>query len=568
MNPLYPCSLLAAASFFVAVAAQAQTGGVRIGTAGTPDPSAVLDVVSANKGVLLPRVTSAAALATPATGLLVYQTGAPAGFYYNAGTAAAPAWTLLGAADNLGSHTATQALNLAGQLLVGGTASAPGTAGLAVDAAGNVGIGIGIPLARLHLSEGEALFAAAGDVPATPTAPGVSGRGRRAMWYADKAAFRAGYVDGTQWDNATVGRYSFATGWNPRASGQYAFAAGYATTASGETSVALGTNGTASGARAFSFNGTATAAGAIAFGSGAQATGDDALALGPSGIAGGLASIVLGPSIANGSFAVAIGLQNQANGQFATVMGKNARANHQGSMTFGDASASFSSDFVTSTANNQMTMRFAGGYNLISTTTRSNNGSNNNDGGPASGVSLAPGAGSWTTLSDRRAKENFRPLDPEQVLSKVAALPVTEWNYRSQPASQRHVGPMAQDFYAAFRLDGIGRDTTINTGDIDGVNMLAIQGLYRRVQALGADNVRLRQQLEQLRAQVAAVPTGRRAPAHQRTANQLAALQRQNAALQARATQAEAQAAQATAATETFEARLRRLEAGSAQARR
>ncbi|GAB3816992.1 tail fiber domain-containing protein [Pontibacter rugosus] len=66
------------------------------------------------------------------------------------------------------------------------------------------------------------------------------------------------------------------------------------------------------------------------------------------------------------------------------------------------------------------------------------------------------------------------------MLLKVAALPITEWNYKSQTANERHIGPMAQDFYAAFRLDGIGRDTTINTVDIDGVNMVAIQALEKR----------------------------------------------------------------------------------------
>jgi trimeric autotransporter adhesin len=55
----------------------------------TPDPSAALDVTSTNKGMLVPRMTEAqkTAIATPATGLLVYQTDATAGFYYYNGTA-------------------------------------------------------------------------------------------------------------------------------------------------------------------------------------------------------------------------------------------------------------------------------------------------------------------------------------------------------------------------------------------------------------------------------------------------------------------------------------------------
>lgn len=76
---------------------QAQTtGGVGIGTT-APDALAALDIVSSGKGLLLPRLTQAqvAAIAGPATGLLVFQTDGPAGFYYNAGTPAAPAWQQL-----------------------------------------------------------------------------------------------------------------------------------------------------------------------------------------------------------------------------------------------------------------------------------------------------------------------------------------------------------------------------------------------------------------------------------------------------------------------------------------
>ena len=108
--------LLAALLTAPCLVARAQTG-VGIGTP-TPDVSAALDIVSSSRGLLLPRVAAAAALATPATGLLMYQTTAPAGFYYNAGTAAVPNWQRLnvvgGAGDNLGDHAATQALNLQG----------------------------------------------------------------------------------------------------------------------------------------------------------------------------------------------------------------------------------------------------------------------------------------------------------------------------------------------------------------------------------------------------------------------------------------------------------------------
>ena len=80
------------------VLAQAQSVG--IGTT-APDVSAALDIVSSSKGALLPRVADATAIATPATGLLVFQTGGTPGFYYNAGTLGAPSWQQLATATGI-----------------------------------------------------------------------------------------------------------------------------------------------------------------------------------------------------------------------------------------------------------------------------------------------------------------------------------------------------------------------------------------------------------------------------------------------------------------------------------
>ena len=101
-------------------------------------------------------------------------------------------------------------------------------------------------------------------------------------------------------------------------------------------------------------------------------------------------------------------------------------------------------------------------------------------GAPTAGVKLAPGAGAWSTLSDRNVKANITAIDSGSILERVAALPVQEWNYTSQDASIRHIGPMAQDFAAAF---GVGENTTtISTVDADGVALAAIQGLYQENQ--------------------------------------------------------------------------------------
>lgn len=87
--------------------------------------------------------------------------------------------------------------------------------------------------------------------------------------------------------------------------------------------------------------------------------------------------------------------------------------------------------------------------------------------------------GTLVSSSDRNAKENFRGVRPEEILEKVAALPIAEWNYKQDPGT-RHLGPVAQDFYAAF---GVGPDDRhIATVDADGVALAAIQGLNRKVE--------------------------------------------------------------------------------------
>ncbi|HET7462424.1 MAG TPA: tail fiber domain-containing protein [Longimicrobium sp.] len=331
-----------------------------------------------------------------------------------------------------------------------------------------------------------------GQLPAT-------GAGVRMMWFPKVWAFRAGKVESfgaTYWDLSSIGSGSAAFGENTRASGANSFAANLTTTASGTESVALGNSGTASGDRSFAFNGTASGVGAVAIGSGAQATNDDALAMGPSSIAGGLAAITLGPSIANGNFGVAIGLQNSASGQFSVAIGKNARtANRQGSIVLGDGCAGFSSDSVYPTANNQFVARGCGGIKLYTSQNLS------------SGVEVAAGGGSWSSISDRNRKENFLAVDGEDLLARLRSVPVSTWNYKTQDRSIRHLGPMAQDLYAAF---GLGEsDRLINTVDIDGVNLAGVQAvaartdaLRQQVQTLSGENAALRARVSELEARL------------------------------------------------------------------
>jgi hypothetical protein len=137
--------------------AQAQTGGVRIGTPGPPDVSAALDIVSSSKGALLPRVADATTIATPATGLLVFQTGGTPGFYYNAGTPSVPNWQQLATAAGVPTLTAGNGLTKTGNAIgLGGTLSQATTVAQGGNnfslTGGNVGIGTTSPTQPLEVA--------------------------------------------------------------------------------------------------------------------------------------------------------------------------------------------------------------------------------------------------------------------------------------------------------------------------------------------------------------------------------------------------------------------------------
>jgi hypothetical protein len=147
------------AGFFLLVLGSSQQAAAQVGIGTTtPDANAVLDLQSSgnDKGLLIPRLSNAQrlAIANPPDGLMIFQTDGTTGFWYYFGGA----WTNIPnastAGDNLGSHTATQNLNLTDKLLVGGTAATPGTSGLAISSAGRVGINTTSPAAKLDIQGG------------------------------------------------------------------------------------------------------------------------------------------------------------------------------------------------------------------------------------------------------------------------------------------------------------------------------------------------------------------------------------------------------------------------------
>ena len=165
------------------------------------------------------------------------------------------------------------------------------------------------------------------------------------------------------------------------------------------------------------------------------------------------------------------GSDNTAAGNYSFASGRHARANHDGSFVWAD-----SSDFdFASTVPDGFFVRAVGGVKFVAGIDGS--------GGQTAGVRCVAGSSAWTTLSDRNSKTNFAAVNSRAVLERLAAIPLQTWNWKSQDASIRHIGPMAQDFFAAFN---VGEDERhITTVDADGVALAAIQGLNEKVEVRG-----------------------------------------------------------------------------------
>ncbi len=271
--------------------------------------------------------------------------------------------------------------------------------------------------------------------------------------------------------------------------------ADFGTIGGGEANTASSRAATVSGGqtnRASGFGATVAGGSNNVAGSGQYAT-----------VSGGIANVASGEhaavgggisSSASGTRAtVPGGFENAADGNYSFAAGRQATvaATHHGTFLFADSSP-FDFD---SEAAREFAVRATGGARFVSAI--------DGTGNPSAGVRLAPGASAWSVLSAREAKANFVPVDGTDVLARLAAIPIQTWNYKSQDPSIRHIGPMAQDFYAAF---GVGEDDRhISTVDADGVALAAIQGLYQLVKAQEAQIAALQRQNADLEARLAAL---------------------------------------------------------------
>ncbi len=195
---------------------------------------------------------------------------------------------------------------------------------------GNIGINTSNPVARLHIADSNVVFTGPVTLPGTTTFdPALQGAGTRMLWYPQKAAFRAGNVDGVQWNKDNIGNYSFASGRNTKAIGQSATAFGHNTTAAGGYSTAMGSGSTATGDVSFAIGYGATASGhySAAIGWSVTASGSNSFAIGTSTVSSGESSITAGyGTSASGYSSVAMGYNNVASGNASVALGENTDA--------------------------------------------------------------------------------------------------------------------------------------------------------------------------------------------------------------------------------------------------
>ena len=124
-------------------------------------------------------------------------------------------------------------------------------------------------------------------------------------------------------------------------------------------------------------------------------------------------------------------------------------------------------------------------------------------GSGGTGACAFNGGAGWVCTSDRNKKENFKVVNVQAVLEKLAQMPVTRWNMKGDRNKTTHIGPVAQDFKAAF---GLGEnDTTINSADAQGVALAAIKGLYGVVKGRDAKITALLNQVGTLEARLQAL---------------------------------------------------------------
>lgn len=208
------------------------------------------------------------------------------------------------------------------------------------------------------------------------------------------------------------------------------------------------------------------------------------------------------------------GYSNSVFGEYSLAAGTGSKAYHEGSVVIaahvwdGGMTAK---DSVWTGGNCQMVLR---ADSLFYLTDKGEKAPANPGATPgnwflytSTGAYLSRG-GTWQSSSSRDLKENFRDIDGEYILDRLKELKITQWNYKVDNDQVTHIGPVSQDFYAAF---GLGTDDgTLSSIDPSGVALAAIKELIDQSEKRKARIDELEAELEEMKALIHELMSERR----------------------------------------------------------
>jgi hypothetical protein len=318
----------------------------------------------------------------------------------------------------------------------------------------NVGIGTTSPEFKLSLDNDGGILAKGSWSYGTELSN--LGAGTRLIWYPMKAAFRAGTVDGSQWDHSSIGNYSSALGSNTTASGFYSVAMGNGNTASGLGSMAMGVSNAAGGT------------GSMAMGTNSAAGGSYSMAIGQNTTAGGQNSTAFGlHTTADSYLSTAIGKYNVGGGtagmwvlteplfEIGIGGGSSAKANavtvlKNGNVGIGDETPDYLLDMETDGV---------GGYYSASDH-------------------------QWHNGSSRSLKQDIAPNEVD-VMGILDDVEIVQYRFRTEtaenPDAPYHVGFIAED--TPEMLSGKDRNS-MSTGDCIGLLLAVVKEQQKEIEKL------------------------------------------------------------------------------------
>lgn len=315
----------------------------------------------------------------------------------------------------------------------------------------------------------------------------ASGAGTRFFWHPCRGSVRFGRVPTAQtnWDDANMDDFTFAGGNQVIASGYGAFSYGDQVTVSSTVGVGFGSGVTVSGTAGFS-------SGASNICSGFTCT-----AIGYFNRAAGQGSVAIGYRTESAAdYGVALGYR-ATTCSTGTLASSSCTTPRTGAFVWGDESTT---NYVNAQNNNEFRIRANGGIRL-----RTSPASNAAPGVAGNtGCDLPPNSGTFSCSSSRTIKTAFEAIDADAWLGRIRSLPLSTWSYINDQAHTRHLGPVAEDFFAQF---GLGEGpSNIGAQDLASLGLVGVQALAERgeeqaseIAKLNERNARLEQDLAESR---------------------------------------------------------------------